>query len=257
MCDTCGCQEENNKYGIKFPGDKTHDEEAVHDHEHEHDHHHHAKKIRLEKDILSSNNLLAERVRGYFESRKIFAINMVSSPGSGKTSVIKATIEELKNKIKIYVIEGDQQGTLDADIIKQAGAEVIQINTGDGCHLSAEMVYDALKRIDPQTGSLVIIENVGNLVCPAMFDLGESKRVVVSSVSEGDNKPIKYPNMFLSSDLCLLNKMDLLKYCDFDLSLFKENIRRVNHNLEIIELSVRGNSNLKAWFDWLLQNIIS
>jgi hydrogenase nickel incorporation protein HypB len=257
MCETCGCQDNDTGYSIrKVDNSKTNH----HDHHHDgHDHHHHhddhdhphPKKISIEKDILGSNNLLAERNRGYFEARNIFCINMVSSPGSGKTSLIEATIKELKVKLKIYVIEGDQQGLLDAQRIEKAGAEVIQINTGDGCHLTAQMVNDALKKLDPPNGSLLFIENVGNLVCPALFDLGESKRVVVSSVTEGDDKPLKYPNMFLTSDLCVINKTDLLPYLDFDMAKFRDYAMRINHHLEFIEISVRNGENLNGWVAWL------
>jgi hydrogenase nickel incorporation protein HypB len=258
MCETCGCQNEKTGYSIRSTvhdeNNHHHDHHHEHDHQHDHADHHHPQKFEIEKDILGSNNLLAERNRGYFEARNIFCINLVSSPGSGKTSLVEATLNELKSKLKIYVIEGDQQGVLDAQRIEKAGGKVLQINTGDGCHLTAQMINDAVKKLDPPSGSVLFIENVGNLVCPAMFDLGESKRVVVSSVTEGDDKPLKYPNMFHSSDLCILNKTDLLNYCDFNKSGFNENIRRVNHHLEVIELSVRDKSNLNTWFDWLLKH---
>jgi hydrogenase nickel incorporation protein HypB len=254
MCETCGCQDEKTGYTIRSAKDEeNHDHQHKHDHDH-HDHEHHPSKFSIEKDILSSNNLLAERNRGFFEARKIFCINLVSSPGSGKTSLVEATLKELKGKVNIYVIEGDQQGLLDAQRIEKAGGKVVQINTGDGCHLTAQMVNDALKQLDPESGSILFIENVGNLVCPALFDLGESKRVVVSSVTEGDDKPLKYPNMFLTSNLCIINKTDLLPYVDFDPTKFKEYALRINHHLEFFEISATKGNNLNEWIQLIMRH---
>jgi len=207
MCGTCGCGEDNHVTYTK-PGESPqydHNHEHAHDHEHghSHDHHHdhHHKEIQLELDVLSKNNMLAERNRGFLEALNIQALNLDSSPGSGKTSLLERTINELKDKMSFYIIEGDQQTSNDADRIAKAGAPVIQVNTGNGCHLDAQMVNHAIKELKPEQQSTLFIENVGNLVCPALFDLGESKRVVIISVTEGDDKPIKYPTMFESAQL--------------------------------------------------------
>ena len=181
----------------------------------------------------------------------MLALNMVSSPGSGKTTILEKTIRALKDFRPICVIEGDQQTTRDADRITEAGASAIQINTGAGCHLDADMVNQALKQLEPENGSLLFIENVGNLVCPAMFDLGEHARVVVMSVTEGDDKPLKYPYMFQSSHLCLINKTDLLDYVDFNLESAIANARIVNPHLEFICLSARSGDGMDRWFSWL------
>ena len=248
MCGTCGCGQEDQVTYTK-PGDE-HNHHHTHG-DHSHDHHHHKQEIQLEIDVLSKNNMLAERNRGFFEALNILALNLVSSPGSGKTSLLERTITDLKTELDLFIIEGDQQTSNDADRIHKAGAPVIQVNTGNGCHLDAHMVNHAVKDLQPNNGSVLFIENVGNLVCPSLFDLGESKRVVIISVTEGDDKPIKYPNMFESSQLCIINKIDLLPYVDFDLSKTKEYARRVNPELEFIELSVKSGKGMDGWYDWL------
>jgi len=222
-----------------------------HDHDHEHSHNH---EIKIEQDIMHKNDKLAERNRGYFEAKNIFTLNLVSSPGSGKTSLLERTINELKKEIKFSVIEGDQQTMNDADRINATGAPVVQINTGNGCHLDADMINKAVKKLDVQEKSVLIIENVGNLVCPSLFDLGESKRVVIISVTEGEDKPIKYPNMFMTSNLCIINKTDLLPYVDFNVEKAKEYALRVNHHLEFIELSVKSGEGMNKWYEWLKCN---
>ncbi len=253
MCGTCGCGEENNiTYSI--PGQKGHHHGEGH-HEHKHDHHHHdhgkSKEIQLEIDVLAQNKLKAERNRGYFEALNICALNLVSSPGSGKTSLLEKTIKELKNDLNFYIVEGDQQTTNDADRIKEAGAPVVQVNTGNGCHLDAEMVRVATKQLNPANGSVLFIENVGNLVCPSMFDLGEKFRVVIISTTEGVDKPIKYPTMFETAQLCIINKIDLLPYVDFDMDVAKEYARRVNGDLEFISVSVKTGEGMDQWYNWL------
>ena len=255
MCGVCGCGEDNSVQ-IRKPGEENHSHS--HNHEHGHSHarnhsHEHSNsiEIQVEQDILNKNNLLAERNRGYFDAKNIFAINMVSSPGSGKTSLLEKTIKEQKNNLDLFIIEGDQQTMNDAERIKKAGAPVIQINTGQGCHLDADMVNKAVKSLNVNDNSILFIENVGNLVCPAMFDLGESKRVVVISVTEGEDKPIKYPAMFNTSDLCIINKIDLLPYLDFDIEKLKNYALQVNHNLEFIELSVTSGEGVDKWHEWL------
>ncbi len=255
MCGTCGCGQLDGPVIIK-PGEENshhhhHDHEYNHDHNHGDHHHTHDKQILVEQDILQKNNLLAERNRGFFDAKEIIAINLVSSPGSGKTSLLEKTISRLKNDKQLFIIEGDQQTMNDANRIQQAGAPVVQINTGSGCHLDAEMIHSAVKKLEPTDRSVLFIENVGNLVCPSMFDLGESKRVVIISVTEGDDKPLKYPNMFETSDLCIINKTDLLPYVDFDVAKARDYALQVNHHLEFIELSAKTEDGFDLWVDWI------
>lgn len=207
--------------------------------------------IQLEIDILDHNNQLAHKNAQYFLKENIFTLNMVSSPGSGKTSVLERTIKDLKEAILFSVIEGDQQTSNDAIRIKNAGASAVQINTGQACHLDSEMIQKAVSNLQPPPNSILFIENVGNLVCPAMFQLGESKRVVVISVTEGDDKPIKYPDMFASSDICLINKIDLLPYVDFNIDTAKKYALSVNHQLEFIEVSAKTGAGMNKWYDFL------
>jgi hydrogenase nickel incorporation protein HypB len=265
MCETCGCGKSDG-YIVHDPRHThehvhshdngiTHSHEHGHDHEHEHDHDHehsHTKVINLDIDILSANNITAAMNRRFFEGRRVLCLNMVSSPGSGKTSILEKTIKYFNASQKLYVIEGDQQTLIDADRIEKAGAPALQINTGSGCHLDARMIEEGLQKLDPETNSILFIENVGNLVCPAMFDLGENKRVLVTSVSEGEDKPLKYPKMFESSHLCIINKSDLLPYVDFRTEEFMNNARRINHLLEFIELSAKTGDGLNKWYDWIL-----
>ena len=255
MCTTCGCGE-NVEVTILRPHDNKPEVVSVahhhhHDGDHEHHHHHEEKVLHVEQDILQHNNLLAERNRGYFDAKNILTINMVSSPGSGKTSLLEATLKQKKERFDFYVIEGDQQTMNDADRIDATGVPVVQINTGQGCHLDSDMINKAVKELNPADHSILFIENVGNLVCPAMFDLGEDVRVVVISVTEGDDKPIKYPDMFHSAQYCIINKIDLLPYVDFDVERAKEYALRVNHHLEFIELSARTGEGMDAWFGLL------
>ncbi|MCD6200831.1 MAG: hydrogenase nickel incorporation protein HypB [Bacteroidales bacterium] len=268
MCDTCGCGEGGETIILRKPGregahihlegEHAHHHEHEHEHEHEHSHvhpqDHRGREVVIEQNILSKNDLLAERNRGYFEAKKIAAFNLVSSPGSGKTSLLERTITAMKGKKDFFVIEGDQQTMHDADRIHATGVPVIQINTGNGCHLDARMIHEAVKELDPGEDSVLMIENVGNLVCPSLFDLGESKRIVVMSVPEGDDKPIKYPTMFQSSDLCIINKTDLLPYVDFDMEKVKNYARQVKPEMEFIELSVRTGEGMEPWYEWIEKN---
>ncbi len=238
MCATCGCDS--------------------HSHQHDHDHSHsHSKTIvEVEKDVLYENNMLAQRNRGYFEAKNILALNLVSSPGSGKTSLLERTLTDLKELFTCYVIEGDQQTSRDADRIHATGTKVAQINTGQGCHLDAHMVLHAVQGMKPTENSILFIENVGNLVCPAMFDLGEKERVVIISVTEGDDKPIKYPDMFHTSTLCIINKTDLLPYVPFSMDKCREYARQVNPNLQFIEISCTNGEGLPAWYQWLKEKVL-
>ncbi len=259
MCTTCGCEGNGNEITMTVFGEKTetsnrHHEHHHHEHGHEHHghHHDHARHIDIETDILSQNNLLAERNRGYFEAKNILSINLMSSPGSGKTSLLEQTVKDLKDKIQLYIIEGDQQTMNDAERIGKAGAPVIQVNTGNGCHLDADMINKAVKKLEIKDNSLVFIENVGNLVCPSLFDLGESKRIVIMSVTEGEDKPVKYPTIFETADICIINKIDLLPYLKYDLEAAKNYALRVNHHLEFIEVSATTGEGMQKWYDFLI-----
>jgi hydrogenase nickel incorporation protein HypB len=271
MCTTCGCDAGTSVSIQKVTADSHHHNDQdqhhhhAHDHEHghthDHGHHHHhdhphqeparTHTIQLELDILNHNNKLAERNRGYFEAKNILALNLVSSPGSGKTTLLEKTLSTLLPQQSCAVIEGDQQTQNDARRIAATGAPVVQINTGKGCHLDAEMINKAMKQLNLVENSILFIENVGNLVCPAMFDLGEQARVVIASVTEGDDKPLKYPDMFHTSNLCIINKTDLLPYVPFEVEKFKANARKVNHHLEFIELSALTKDGLQQWLHWL------
>jgi hydrogenase nickel incorporation protein HypB len=253
MCATCGCDHESNvlirkvekSMPLEFPGlslrpvssDKGSPVER--------------KQINLEQDILIKNNLKAGSNRDYFLAEGIVAINLVSSPGSGKTSLLERTLKDLKGDLDFYVIEGDQQTTQDADRIDATGVPVVQINTGKGCHLDSQMIESAIGQLKPTSDSVVFIENIGNLVCPAMFDLGEQSRVVIISVTEGDDKPLKYPDMFASSDVCIINKIDLLPYVNFNCEKAMEYARRINHSLKFFELSATTGEGMEPWYQWL------
>ncbi|MCF6352068.1 MAG: hydrogenase nickel incorporation protein HypB [Cyclobacteriaceae bacterium] len=258
MCSTCGCGDAEGGVKITIPGEKVSEHHHYHDHGHEHHHHSHGKTIlEIEQDILSNNDLLAQRNRGYFEAKNITAFNLVSSPGSGKTSLLEATLRDLKEEVAFAVIEGDQQTAQDADRINALKIPVVQINTGKGCHLDSEMVYKAFKKLKLENDSVLMIENVGNLVCPAMFDLGEQHRVVVISTTEGDDKPIKYPDMFDNSDVCIINKIDLLPYVSFDVEKAKDYARRINPNLTFFELSATTGEGMDIWYSWLKKSILT
>ena len=207
--------------------------------------------VDLERAILDKNDRLAERNRAWFEGREILALNLVSSPGAGKTTLLERTIHDLKDEIPIGVIEGDQQTLNDAARIKAAGAPAVQVNTGTGCHLEADMICRGLDFLRPAFGSLLLIENVGNLVCPALFDLGESAKVVVLSVTEGDDKPLKYPHMFRASALMILSKIDLAPHVEFDIERCEAAARQVNPEIRSIRLSARTGEGFAGWYEWL------
>lgn len=207
--------------------------------------------LEVERDVLDKNNRLAERNRGFFEAKHIVAFNLVSSPGSGKTTILERTLAERGQSTPFYVIEGDQQTARDAERIAASGTPVVQVNTGKGCHLEASMVNQAIRQLEPAENSIVFIENVGNLVCPSMFDLGENKRIVVISVTEGEDKPLKYPDMFRTSNLCLINKIDLLPHLNFDLEALKSYALKVNPQIQFIELSATTGAGMEEWYAWL------
>lgn len=210
-----------------------------------------ARVVQIERDILSKNDGYAAENRARFAAVGTFALNFVSSPGSGKTTLLVKAITDLKDQLPIAVIEGDQQTANDAERIRATGAPAIQINTGKGCHLDAHMVGHALEQLPPTQGGLLFIENVGNLVCPAAFDLGEAHKVAVLSITEGEDKPLKYPHMFAASDLLLLNKIDLLPHLDFDLAATIEYARRVNPKIEVLTVSAKTGEGMPAFYAWI------
>ena len=209
------------------------------------------RRVRIETDILARNDEFAARNRDFFTERGILALNLVSGPGSGKTTLLTRTINDLQASLIVAVIEGDQQTANDAERIRATGVAAVQINTGKGCHLDAHMVGHALETLTPQANSVLFIENVGNLVCPAAFDLGEAHKVVILSVTEGEDKPIKYPDMFHAADVMLLNKIDLLPYLDFDVERCISYARRVNPAIDIIQLSATKGVGLDQWYHWI------
>lgn len=284
MCTTCGCSPAS---GHHHDHDHTHDHEhqhgdQTHSHPHQHqhthdqgDHHHHhdhlhddshphdhsheeparSKRITIEEDVLAKNNRLAAFNRALFREKGILVLNLVSSPGSGKTTLLERTLRDLSGNYRCAVIEGDQQTDNDARRIAATGVPVKQINTGSGCHLDAHMVMHATEAFDLDQLDILFIENVGNLVCPAAFDLGEAHKVVVLSVTEGEDKPLKYPQMFHNSGLMLLNKVDLLPHLTFDVAQCKEYAARVSHQLAILEVSATTGQGLEGWYGWLEREI--
>ncbi len=267
MCTVCGCGK--GETGIEGH-EHTHDHEQHgqnHEHNHHQDEHTHdygqgparahapglsqARMVRIEQDILGKNDEYAAANRRWFSESNILALNLVSSPGSGKTTLLIRTIDDLKGDLKLAVIEGDQQTANDADRIRETGVEALQINTGKGCHLDGHMVGHALESLKPEDGSVLFIENVGNLVCPAAFDLGEAYKVVILSVTEGEDKPIKYPDMFHAAGLVLLNKIDLLPYVRFDVDKCIEYARRVNPGIKVLQVSATSGEGMDSWYRWL------
>jgi hydrogenase nickel incorporation protein HypB len=222
-----------------------------HSHARHHDHDHPTTLVELQTRVLAKNDALAARNRAWFAGREILAVNLVGSPGSGKTTLLERTIRDLRGQCEINVLEGDQATALDRDRIRAAGAPVVQVNTGPGCHLEADMVARGLSDLRPPSRAIVIIENVGNLVCPAMFDLGERAKVVILSVTEGDDKPLKYPHMFRAASLMLINKIDLLPHVDFDVQRVMQNAREINPEIAVLQLSARTGTGMEHWYNWL------
>ncbi|MEX0340013.1 MAG: hydrogenase nickel incorporation protein HypB [Arenibacterium sp.] len=267
MCTVCGCSDGETKVaGHSHAHSHVHGHDHGHSHDHGHHHHHHhygqgpagtevpgmsqERLIEIETDILSKNDLYAQANRAQLAAKAVLAVNLVSSPGSGKTTLLCKTIEALGDQ-PLAVIEGDQQTQNDADRIRATGASAVQVNTGKGCHLDGHMVGHAMEHLDLEQGAILFIENVGNLVCPAAFDLGEDGKVAILSVTEGEDKPLKYPDMFTAARLAILNKIDLAPYCDVDLDLYEANLRRVNPGIEILRVSARTGEGMEAWLAWL------
>jgi hydrogenase nickel incorporation protein HypB len=266
MCRDCGCGDEaaatvlnlqtGKQTAMERGGGHSHHHVHEHGHDHDHDHAHadgarHRYVVDLETRILAKNDAIAERNRAWFKGREILAINLMSSPGAGKTTLLERTIGDLKDEIRMFVVEGDQATANDGERIRAAGAAAVQVNTGAGCHLEADMLARGLQELKPTPGSLVMIENVGNLVCPALFDLGEQAKVVILSVAEGDDKPLKYPHMFQAAQMMILSKMDLAPYVDFDPERAVANALRVNPSISTLRLSARTGEGLEHWYDWL------
>lgn len=269
MCTVCGCSTD----AATVSHHHDHHGPGSHHHHHDHDHHHHhtdngtldygtgaagvhatglsqKRLIEIETDILAKNNGLAVRNRARLEAMAVLALNLVSSPGSGKTTLLVQTIQRMKGDC-VAVIEGDQQTDNDARRIRQTGAPAIQVNTGKGCHLDASMVEHAMDDMPLADGGVLFIENVGNLVCPAGFDLGEDAKVVILSVTEGEDKPLKYPHMFAAASLMLINKIDLAPHVDFDMDRCEDYARRINPDLRVIRISGRSGEGMQEWLDWI------
>lgn len=286
MCGICGCSDHridevhggaHGAVKIVTPHDHTHAHEHAHGHHHEHAHgasshghqHEHApsasphqhqhepsrETLLVEQSLLAKNARLAAQNRAIFAKKRLFVVNVMSSPGAGKTTLLERTISALPGRT-ISVVEGDQATSYDAERIRRAGARAVQVNTGAGCHLDAHLVLHAVERLEPPDGGLLLIENVGNLVCPALFDLGEHARVVVCSVTEGDDKPLKYPHMFRACDLIVLNKIDLLPYVKFDVSRAIADAKKLNPEVCVIELSATRGDGMDAWLAWLEAGVL-
>jgi hydrogenase nickel incorporation protein HypB len=291
MCTVCGCGQGETKIEGEHEHEHRHADGTVHSHAHHHDgehahthshavpqapgglsyaprHHHHGhehshapgltpgRMVQIEQDILAKNNGYASANRKLWRERGLFAINLVSSPGSGKTTLLVESIRRLAGRHPLAVIEGDQQTSNDAERIRATGARAIQVNTGKGCHLDAHMVGHAFERLDLNNGGLLLIENVGNLVCPAEFDLGEAHKVVILSVTEGEDKPLKYPNMFAASDLMLLTKVDLLPHLSFDTAKCIEYARRVNPKIAVLQVSAKSGEGMDGWLAWMEKGVV-
>jgi len=284
MCGHCGCGNEAKATALDLQtGKEIEMESRVHDHDHDHDHRHAhehghghehvhadgsrhshphrpddapgAEMLTLQTRILAKNDAFADKNRAWFRGREILALNLVSSPGSGKTTLLERTIKDLKDKFKLFVVEGDQATARDGERIRAAGAAAVQINTGSGCHLEADMLGRALQHLKPGAGSIVMIENVGNLVCPALFDLGERGKVVIFSVTEGEDKPLKYPTMFGAAAIMILNKIDLLPYVEFDVARAIANAKQINPDIVVLRLSGRTGEGFEAWYEWLRKEV--
>lgn len=273
MCGICGCSDGtvtvtklDDDKGVSahthihthaHDHDHTHDHSHSHSHSHGHDHahthmHRGAETMELEAAILGKNDEMAAENREWLSARNITALNLVSSPGSGKTTLLERTLSSLKDQLEVSVIEGDQATLNDAERIRATGTTCVQVNTGTGCHLEANMIRKGLEELEPSEGSLLMIENVGNLVCPALFDLGERAKVLILSVTEGDDKPSKYPHMIAASDVLVINKIDLLPYVSFDVDAVIAAAREINPDIQVFQVSATTGEGMEAWFEWLL-----
>jgi hydrogenase nickel incorporation protein HypB len=275
MCANCGCQGDKTTMldlqtgatiGVHHASDHDHDRHH-HGHQHHHHHGHHADAghdythdhehgstvniVDVETRILAKNDTLAAKNRAWFAGREILALNLISSPGAGKTTLLERTIRDCTGELPIYVIEGDQATAHDGERIRNAGAAAVQINTDTGCHLDAEMVSRALPALKPVLGAAVLIENVGNLVCPALFDLGERAKAVIFPVTDGEDKPVKYPHIFRAARIVLISKIDLLPHVDFAIADAVANIKQVNVDAPILQVSARSGEGMRDWYDWL------
>ncbi len=290
MCVDCGCSDGakatvtniktgkvsdlwRNIVGHLHNAGHIHDRSRDHDHHHDHDRHHHDGYghshshdhaheqrhshgvVNLQQSLLQKNDALAARNRAWVAGREVLMLNLVSSPGSGKTSLLERTIRDLNGRLPITVIEGDQATANDGQRIAATGTQAIQVNTGTGCHLEADMIQRALDELKPKPGSVVMIENVGNLVCPALFDLGEKAKIAILSVTEGEDKPEKYPHMFRAATLLLLNKIDLLPHLDFDVAKAVACARKVNPNVKVIQVSAKSGDGMEEWYAWLSREL--
>jgi hydrogenase nickel incorporation protein HypB len=248
VCDVCGCSGSEHSHPH---GEPEHERLHALSLPHAHTHDSGLRSVRVEVEVMAKNDQIAARNRGWFEGRNITALNLVSSPGAGKTTLLERTLRDLAAEGSWAVIEGDQQTDNDARRIAACGVPVWQVNTGAVCHLDAQMVFEACRKLASPIGTTILIENVGNLICPALFDLGEASRIVVASVAEGDDKPEKYPYMFRAADLVVLNKCDLLPYVPFDCDRFEQILHQVNSRAPVLRVSALRGDNLDAWYDWL------
>ena len=276
MCGICGCEattavdhdrghdrahEHVDTDGRRFTHVHGHGQDDAHDHAHDRRHlapvlpPRDRATVSLEAKVLAKNDSIASDTRVWLQSHNIVALNLVSSPGSGKTTLLVRTITEMRESRSIYVVEGDQETSRDAELIRETGAPAVQLNTGTGCHLDAAMVAHGITELSPADGGLVLIENVGNLVCPAMFDLGERAKVAILSVTEGDDKPLKYPHMFRAAELLLVNKIDLLPYVDFNVLAAIAHARQVNPELTVLCVSARTGEGMPAWYAWIERQV--
>ncbi|MDJ0346477.1 hydrogenase nickel incorporation protein HypB [Streptomyces sp. H10-C2] len=274
MCGTCGCDDEGgggmgggtrisvpHDHDVPTRGHVQGDMPLLNGHTHTDSHTHPegvqreatGDTITLEQKVLAKNEVVAERNRVWLADQGIVAVNLMSSPGAGKTTLLERTIRDFAGRRPVAVIEGDQETMLDADRIKRAGCAVVQVNTGAGCHLDAQMMHGALAALSPEAGSLILVENVGNLVCPALFDLGERSKVVIISVTEGTDKPLKYPYMFAAADLVIINKIDLLPYVDFEADRCEKYARSVNPNVRVLTVSATTGEGVNHWYDWVAE----
>ncbi len=253
MCATCGCGVDTPATRMTLLGAPAHPHRHDHPHPHEHPGADPDRVRSLEIEILAKNDQLADANRQWMAAHRVTSVNLMSSPGSGKTTLLVRTLTDLGAQLPVAVVEGDQETSLDAERIHAAGAPVVQVNTGSACHLDAAMLARAMHELAVADGTLVFVENVGNLVCPALFDLGESVKVVVISVTEGDDKPLKYPHMFAGADLVVINKADLLPHVDFDVDRCMDNARRVRPSVQSLVLSATRGDGLSDWYRWLLR----